>query len=94
MNKLAFFMILAGSIISMISAIGFTRFKKNHNKIHAAGLNDVTSAFITLLGIVIASGFSNYSLKILLICILIILNSPISSHILALINDRIKNDRS
>ena len=71
----------------LIALISFTaavfcdnRFGFIMNRLHAAGIGDTLGIFGVILGLIIAAGFTMYSLKLLLIIVFMWFTSPASSH--------------
>jgi len=91
LDFIGYFFLVSGSLITFIAAIGFTKFKGFFNKVHASGINDVFGCLVSLIGLVFLDGFSSYSLKILLLILVILLTSPTSTYALSLLNSNKEN---
>ena len=81
-------LIAGGLIISGIYAlatttIGIFRFSTMLNRIHVASKCDTLGALLVLSGLMVLSGWSVYSLKLLLIIVFLWLCNPVASHLLA-----------
>ncbi|MBQ0001070.1 MAG: monovalent cation/H(+) antiporter subunit G [Clostridiales bacterium] len=81
---------IAGSIflimglgIFVVEMIGVFRFKYVLNRMHAAAMGDTLGIGFSLLGLIIMSGFTFTSLKLLLVIIFLWFSSPTSSHLIA-----------
>lgn len=75
--------LIAGALAVLIGAIGVLRFPDLFSRIHAAGITDTAGAGLIALGLLIESGFTLVSLKLLVILIFLLMTSPTSSHALA-----------
>ena len=75
--------LVAGSLAVLIGAIGVLRFPDLFSRIHAAGITDTAGAGLIVLGLLIESGFTLVSLKLLIILLFLLFTSPTSSHALA-----------
>ncbi len=75
--------LVAGSLAVLIGAIGVLRFPDLFSRIHAAGITDTAGAGLIVLGLLIESGFTLVSLKLLVILLFLLFTSPTSSHALA-----------
>lgn len=76
-------LILAGSFISVSSVIGIFKFKECLTRMHAAAMGDTLALALILAGLIILTGISFTSLKLVLILIFLWLTSPVSSHLIA-----------
>lgn len=75
--------LIVGSLAVLIGAIGVLRFPDLFSRIHAAGITDTAGAGLIVLGLLIESGFSLVSLKLLVVLLFLLFTSPTSSHALA-----------
>ena len=75
--------LIAGSLAVLIGAIGVLRFPDLFSRIHAAGITDTAGAGLIVLGLLLESGFTLVSLKLLIILLFLLFTSPTSSHALA-----------
>ncbi len=75
--------IFLGIIIMAISVIGLFRFNFILNRMHAAAMGDTLGILLVLTGLMIISGLSLVSLKLLLIIIFLWFASPVSSHLIS-----------
>ena len=67
----------------MVELIGVFKFKYVLNRMHAAAMGDTMGLSISLLGLIILSGFNFTSLKMALIIVFLWFASPVSSHLIA-----------
>ncbi len=75
--------LLAGLCIFVIQLIGVFKFKYVLNRMHAAAMGDTLGISISLIGLMILSGFSFTTLKMGLVVVFLWLASPVSSHLIA-----------
>ena len=76
-------LLISGALAVLIGAIGVLRFPEVFSRIHAAGITDTAGAGLIVAGLLIESGFSLISLKLLFILLFLFFTSPTSSHALA-----------
>jgi multicomponent Na+:H+ antiporter subunit G len=77
-------LILLGSVISIIGALGLIRFPDIYSRTHAQTVVNVGGTCLILLGAVFeAPLFSLYSIKSLLLIVFIFLTSPVGTHAIA-----------
>ena len=62
--------------------VGVFRFKYALSRIHAAALLDTVGILLMLLGVIVATGFSVTSAKILVVIAFLWLTSPVSGHLI------------
>ena len=75
-------LILSGLIVMCLGVIGVYRFKYVLNRMHAAAMNDTLGLALIMLGLIVMSGFTFTSLKLLLVILMLWLSSPVSSHLI------------
>ena len=75
--------LVTGSIAVLIGAFGVLRLPELFCRIHAAGITDTAGAGLIITGLMIESGLTLVSLKLLVIFIFLFFTSPTSSHALA-----------
>lgn len=76
-------LLLCGLGIFLIEMIGVFRFRYVLNRMHAAAMGDTLGIGFSLMGLIIMSGFSFTSLKLLLVIVFLWFSSPASSHLIA-----------
>ncbi len=76
-------MITAGAGVLALSVIGVFRFRFVLNRMHAAAMGDTLGILLVLGGLIVLSGFTALSLKLLLTIVMLWLTSPVSSHLIA-----------
>ena len=75
--------LLVGGIgVLCISMFGVYRFKFVLNRMHAAAMNDTMGIGLVMLGLIVMSGFTFTSVKLLLVILMLWLSSPVSSHLI------------
>lgn len=87
--------LLCGLSIFIIEIYGIFHLKYVLNRMHAAAMGDTLGISISLIGLMIFSGFNFTTLKMALIIVFLWCASPVSSHLIARLevstNDRLKN---
>ena len=76
-------LISAGALLGITGGIGIHRFPDFYSRVHAAGISDILCAALFLLGLIMQTGFSIASIKLLLIFIFLFFSSPTATHALA-----------
>ena len=72
---------LAGGVFFVIAgAVGVLRLPDFYTRMHAAGMTDTLGAELIILGLIVQSGWSQMSLKLALIALLLFLTSPTATH--------------
>ena len=75
--------LVTGGLVLIVGAIGMIRFPEFFTRLHAAGVIDTLGCMLTILGLLLQSGFSLVTIKLLLIVIFILFTSPAATHALA-----------
>ena len=75
--------IIVGGGFCLIGGLGMLRMPDLYTRMHAAGLVDTGGLLFLTLGMVLQTGFSLLSVKLLLIVAFILYTSPVSTHALA-----------
>ena len=70
------FLVLAGTL-------GVLRLPDFYTRLHAAGVTDTLGAELILLALIVQSGFSQMSLKLLLVGFFLLITSPTATHAVA-----------
>ncbi len=81
----------AGSLISLAAGlffvlagtIGVIRLPDFYTRLHAAGMTDTLGAELILLALMFQSGFSQMTLKLVLVAIFLLITSPTATHAVA-----------
>lgn len=80
---IAIVLVLAGLFVLCVATLGIFRMSYVLNRIHVAAKCDTLGAMLVLTGLLIHTGFSALSLKLLLILVFIWLTNPVAAHLLA-----------
>ena len=75
--------LLCGLGIFLVEMIGVFRFKYVLNRMHAAAMGDTLGIGFALAGLILMSGFTFTSVKLLLVIAFLWFASPVSSHLIA-----------
>ncbi len=75
--------LIAGLCVFVVELIGIFKFKYVLNRMHAAAMGDTFGIGISLLGLIILSGFNFLSLKLALVIAFLWMASPVSSHLIS-----------
>ena len=75
--------LLTGLVIFGIQIFGVFRFRYVLNRMHAAALGDTLGLGVSLIGIMIFSGWNFVTLKLFLIILFLWCSSPVSSHLVS-----------
>jgi multicomponent Na+:H+ antiporter subunit G len=75
--------LLAGLFFVLAGTIGVLRLPDFYTRLHAAGMTDTLGAELILLALIIQSGFSQMSLKLLLVAFFLLATSPTATHAVA-----------
>ena len=86
-----------GGLFCLLSAVvGVNRFRYALSRIHAAALIDTVGILLMLLGVVVATGVTVASAKMLVVIAFLWLTSPVSGHLIGrmevTINDELARD--
>ncbi|WP_078059949.1 Na+/H+ antiporter subunit G [Gracilibacillus timonensis] len=81
---IAAFLVLAGAIMALISAIGIIRFPDVYTRSHAGTKSSTLAVLLTLLGafIHIAAEQGFYSVRLLLGIVFVFLTAPVAGHVI------------
>lgn len=75
--------IITGVFFVLAGTLGVLRLPDFYTRLHAAGMTDTLGAELVLLGLIIQSGFTQMSLKLLLVAFFLLLTSPTATHAIA-----------
>lgn len=76
-------LLLCGLAIFVVEIYGIFHMKYVLNRMHAAAMGDTLGISISLLGLMVFSGWNFTSLKMALVVVFLWLASPVSSHLIA-----------
>ncbi|PWG65129.1 monovalent cation/H(+) antiporter subunit G [Sediminicurvatus halobius] len=82
-NILSAVLLLTGGVFAVIGGLGLLRFPDFYTRLHAGGVTDTLAPLLIVAGLVLQSGFSLLSLKLLLILLFLLFTTPTASHALA-----------
>ena len=80
----SYLFILIGSILILVGSIGLLRLPDVFSRIHAVGMIDTAGIGFIILGLLLHSGFSNTSIKLIIMGAILFFTSPISGHAVAI----------
>ncbi len=80
---LSWALILMGGFFSIVGGIGLVRLPDLYTRMHAAGLTDTLGAWSILLALMLQGGWSQATIKLVMIGLLLALTSPTATHALA-----------
>lgn len=80
---LSWFLLLTGGLFGVIGGIGLIRFPDFYARLHGAGVTDTLCAICIVFGLVLQSGISLLTLKLLLILLFLLFTAPTATHALA-----------
>ena len=76
-------LLLVGVCVFAVELFGVFKFRYVLNRMHAAAIGDTLGIGISLLGLMVLSGFNVTSLKLGLVIVFLWLASPVSSHLIS-----------
>lgn len=83
LDVLSSVLLLAGGAFAVIGGIGLVRFPDFYTRLHAGGITDTLTAMLIVGGLVLQSGFSLLTIKLLLILLFLLFTTPTATHALA-----------
>ncbi len=75
--------LFAGLFFVLAGTLGVLRLPDFYTRLHAAGMTDTLGAELILLGLIIQSGFSQLTLKLMLVGFFLLVTSPTATHAVA-----------
>lgn len=75
--------LLAGGAVAVLGGLGLLRFPDFYTRLHAAGMTDTLCALLIIMGLVMQSGLSLLTVKLLLILLFLLFTAPTATHALA-----------
>jgi len=73
----------AGLFFVLAGTLGVLRLPDFYTRLHAAGMTDTLGVELILLALIVQSGFSQMSLKLLLVAFFLLVTSPTATHAIA-----------
>ncbi|MCB1887205.1 MAG: monovalent cation/H(+) antiporter subunit G [Rhodocyclaceae bacterium] len=83
LDILTWILVSLGGVFCVIGAVGMLRMPDFFTRMHAASVIDTLGAGLIILGLILQSGFSLASVKLVILGLLIFFTSPTASHSLA-----------
>lgn len=83
-------MLLIGSFFFLVGTVGLIRMPDVYSKMHATTKCDTLGAGFIIAGLMLLTGFSLSTIKLLLIIVFVWLTNPTAAHIIAKANYRKK----
>ncbi|MDH5750779.1 MAG: monovalent cation/H(+) antiporter subunit G [Rhodospirillales bacterium] len=80
---LSWILLIAGSALCMIGALGLLRLPDVFTRMHGAGIIDTGGAGLILAGLMIQGGLTFVTIKLFLVILFILFSSPAATHALA-----------
>ena len=74
---------ISGLFFVLAGTLGVLRLPDFYTRIHAAGVTDTLGAELIVMSLIIQSGFTQMSLKLLLIGVFVLLTGPTATHAVA-----------
>ena len=71
-----------------VGVVGVNSFDFVLNRMHASGICDTLGTLLIIGGLIVAKGADFYSLKLLLVLALLWISSPVSTHLLSMVEKR------
>jgi multicomponent Na+:H+ antiporter subunit G len=75
--------IVAGSVFVLIGGVGLIRLPDFYTRIHAAGITDTMGAWLIVIGLIFAAGWTLVTVKLLMLLFFLAATGPLASHALA-----------
>ncbi|MFP6744582.1 MAG: monovalent cation/H(+) antiporter subunit G [Alphaproteobacteria bacterium] len=82
-NILSWILLIGGAFFILTGSIGLVRMPDFFSRTHPAGLIDTLGAALTIGGLLLQSGFTAVSIKLVLILVFLFLTGPTATHALA-----------
>ncbi|MDH3378098.1 MAG: monovalent cation/H(+) antiporter subunit G [Gammaproteobacteria bacterium] len=83
LDAISWICLLSGGFFVVAGGIGLLRFPDFFTRLHAASVTDTLGTGLILLGLMLQSGFSQASVKLILILVFLFFSSPTAAHALA-----------
>ncbi|MBU0501804.1 MAG: monovalent cation/H(+) antiporter subunit G [bacterium] len=72
-----------GVFFMFFGMLGIIRFPDLYTRLHPAGKAGTAGVLSIFIGLIIMTGFSVFSMRIILITLFIVITSPVASHVIA-----------
>ena len=73
-------LLLTGAGFAVIGGIGLVRFPDLYTRLHAGGIADTIAPLLIVAGLILQSGISLLTIKLLLILLFLLFTTPTASH--------------
>jgi multicomponent Na+:H+ antiporter subunit G len=83
LGVVSWFLLLAGGAFAVIGGVGLIRFPDFYTRLHAGGMTDTLAPLLIVGGLVLQSGLSLLTIKLLLILLFLLFTTPVATHALA-----------
>ena len=75
--------LISGAVFIIIGSIGLVRLPDFFTRLHGAGIAETLGAWLVLLGLLLQSGWSSTTIKLVMIFIFLVITGPTATHALA-----------
>ncbi len=75
--------ILGGSFFALVGGIGVLRLPDVFSRLHASGITDTMGAGLIMVGLMFQAGWTQVTVKLILVLLFLWFTSPVSTHALA-----------
>ena len=82
-DVLSWGLLLAGGFLVLTGGVGMLRFPDFFTRLHAAGVTDTLGSWLMLAGLMLQGGFSQVTIKLALIWLVLLFTGPTATHALA-----------
>ncbi|GAB4174892.1 MAG: monovalent cation/H(+) antiporter subunit G [Wenzhouxiangellaceae bacterium] len=83
LDLLSAVMLVGGATFGVLGGLGLLRFPDFYTRLHAAGMTDTLCTLLVIGGVLLQTGWTLTSLKLLAILLFMLFTSPVASHALA-----------
>ena len=80
---ISWFCLAVGSLFTVIGTVGIIRLPDVFSRMHGAGIVDTLGVGLILVGLMVQSGFTMVTVKLILILVFLMFTSPTTTHALA-----------
>lgn len=79
----SWFLILGGSFLFVVGAIGINRMPDVFTRLHAVSLSETIGSSLILLGLILEEGFTLVTAKLVMLVLFLLFSGPVATHALA-----------
>jgi len=83
LDILSWLLLVGGGFLIFTGALGMLRFPDFFTRLHAASVTETLGVWAVLAGLMLQAGFTQTSLKLLLIAVVMFVTGPTATHALA-----------